>query len=114
MSKFQYQLLVDDNVDLFLCRMVFLPQKYSKKTIEEPYRKLIPKQSNKILTNFIYPAFFETRANQKQCKKIIDNILNYKYFVYFQYNPLSNALIYNNTLPEELFANVFLQRRAHE
>lgn len=29
-------------------------------------------------------------------------------------NRLSNVLIDDNTLPEELFANVFLQRRAHE
>lgn len=49
--------------------MVFLPPKYSKKIVEEPYHKLTPEQFNKILSSFIYPAFFEIRANEKQCRK---------------------------------------------
>lgn len=84
LSKFQYQLLVDGNVDLFLCQMVFLLQKYSKKTIEVPYRKSIPGQSNKISTNFIYLAFFEICANQKQCKKINFKFLMINALHFFQ------------------------------
>lgn len=47
-SEFQRQLLVDGSAVLYLCQMASLPRRYSKKTIEELYRKSVPKQSNEM------------------------------------------------------------------
>lgn len=63
-------------------------------TIEEPYRKLMPKQSNEILTNFIYPAFLESKSKAVKKKLSLNSKLNASYSFSRILNGLYNVVIH--------------------
>lgn len=100
-SEFRCQPLADGNVDLSLCRTASLPRRYSKRTVEEPYRKLVPEQANEMPTNANLSA---SKLKREIILKLNNSNNNFK--------SCGDEII--EYLPEEPFANVFRRRRVHE